>query len=69
MTLLREGGHWEGLDEDLRDGRVIHDAPFADAGARAGSWTLGAEEKGNGYSQLGVPSMIGNFTSPIGELF
>lgn len=68
ITLLKEGGQWDGLDDDLRDDRVVSDAPFADAEARGGSWTIGAEEKWAAKSQAEVPIVLGNFISPIGEL-
>lgn len=66
MSLLREGGQWEGDTElDVLD---KDEAPFATAEARGTSWNTGAEEKWHQVHDVPqVPHILDQFTSPIGE--
>lgn len=78
MSLLREGGQWEGLDDEdetdmakAGERRGTDDAPFARAEARGPSWNLGGEEKWHGHGQAraqdSVPKLLEHFKSPIGQ--
>lgn len=62
MSVLREGGQWDGENDDLTSMHVrgpASDAPFAGAttAERGGSWGAGAEEKWSGRQNVeSVPS-------------
>jgi hypothetical protein len=71
LSMLREGGQWEGVDEDLRSrsrAREVDDAPFARAEERGDRWDIGGEEKWDSVHDH-VPALLGTFISPIGQSF
>lgn len=71
MSMLREGGQWEGLDDDLGPrsrSRQVDDAPFARAEERGDTWDIGGEEKWDSVHAQ-VPALLGTFVSPIGQSY
>lgn len=73
ITLLREGGQWDGVDDDIAQdaeagGRLGGDeAPFARSEAMESRWSAGMEEKWQGSVPPTTTNILDDFTSPFGK--